>query len=218
MRKAIKVLLVDDHPVVREGLRSSLGKQDQFVVVGEACNGEEAVRLGKELSPDIILMDINLPGMNGIEATARLRKIVPKAKILAITVHKEKEYILEMMRAGAKGYVSKESSPSDLYRAIETVHRGDTHFDPHSAQVLAKDYVTSPELMRESAIPKISRRETEVLALLADGFINKQIAYRLQLSVRTVETHRERIKAKLDIHTVAELTKYAIANGITMVT
>ena len=214
IKNKIRLLVVDDHPLVFEGIKACLKGQRRIEIVGQASDGEEAIRKTKALHPDLVLMDIGMPKMGGLEATRVLRKEVPQAKVLALTMHHNREYILEMNRAGAKGYVLKDASPQELMRSILSVYQ-DRDFASSSAPYIQK---CLQEERTNQAVPArqqaLTRREREVLALLADGLANKEIAQRLNRSVRTVETHRERIMRKLSIHSVAGLTKYALARGI----
>ncbi len=215
MKKSkITLLLVDDHPLVREGLRSYFAQEKAFEIVGEAVDGQEALRLAMELHPHIILLDINMPGMNGLETARLLKKTVPKSKILILTMHDTKEYVSRMISTGVQGYVLKDSSPSALIAAIEAVHRGETYFSPKISQAVMNDYIRNSRTKGKKGSVELSHRESEVLALIAEGLGNKEIAGRLFVSVRTVETHRERIIRKLNIHTVAGLTRYALTKGI----
>jgi DNA-binding NarL/FixJ family response regulator len=211
--RKIGILLVDDHGVVREGIRSYLLGRKQFKILGEAVDGREALAKVKQLKPDVVLLDINLPKMNGLMVTERLRSEAPNTKILVLTVHNNREYVSQIVRSGARGYVLKDASPEDLVRAIETVHRGHVFFSQSVAQVLLQD-VDSPLPDPSNLQPRLSSREREVLGLIAGELSNKEIAAQLKIGVRTVETHRERIMRKLNIHTVAGLTKFAIANGL----
>jgi two-component system, NarL family, nitrate/nitrite response regulator NarL len=213
-KSKITLLLVDDHPLVREGLRSCLVQQKTFDIVGEAIDGQEALREAKSLLPEIILLDINMPGMNGLETARLLKKTVPKSKILILTMHDSKEYISRMVSTGVQGYVLKDSSPSELIAAIEAVHRGEKYFSQKISQTMVNDYAKIVRSKGKKGSVELSRRESEVLALIAEGMGNKEIAGRLFVSVRTVETHRERIIRKLDIHTIAGLTRYALTKGI----
>jgi len=204
----IRLLLADDHPIVLDGIKSHLRAQPEFEVVGSACNGHEALEKARNLLPDVVVMDITMPEMNGLEATAHLRKQVPDAKVLILTMHDSKEYIAQMIRMGARGYLLKDGSPAELVRAIKTVHSGEVFFTPPVSRMIVEEMVE---------VPVLSRRERQVLSLIAEGLLNKQIADKLGIGVRTIETHRERIMNKLEIHTVAGLTKYAIAQGITTI-
>lgn len=210
----IRILLVDDHPIVLSGIRNSLSSRPQLKIVGEASDGAEAIQKAREKNPDVVLMDITLPGLSGIEATRVLRKEVPKAKILALTIHDNKEYVLEIIRAGAKGYVLKGASPSELIQAIVAVHNGNSFFSPGISRILVDELKGQPQRGKPISISGLTAREEEVLRFIAEGRSNKEIAKCLFISVRTVETHREHIMAKLGIHSTAGLTKYAIAGGI----
>jgi len=210
----IRVLLVDDHPVVREGIRSWLLAFEQIEVVGEAVNGKEAVEKAAQLRPSVVVMDISMPVMNGLEATRHLRKTLPECKVLILTIHDSKEFSTQIIEAGALGYLSKNSAPTELVRAIEAVHKGDTHFTSHITDAFLKDYVANAGRPKPVQEPELSMREREVLTLIADGFSNKEAAGLLGVSVRTIEKHRERIMDKLKLHSVVELTKYAIANDM----
>jgi two-component system nitrate/nitrite response regulator NarL len=214
-RKKVKLLLADDHPIVLDGLKSHLATQEEFVVVGEANTGQEAVRKARALSPDIVLLDISMPQMNGLEALTQLRRKVPGAKVLVLTMHDNKEYIARIVRLGARGYLLKDTSPAELVRAIKLIHSGGVFFSPAVSRVLLDELVNGEK--KTSKGPRaedLSEREREVLVLIAEGQSNKGIAGRLGVSVRTIETHRERIMRKLDIHSVAGLTKFAIAQGM----
>ena len=212
-KRRIRLLLVDDHPIVLEGIKLHLSAQSEFDVVGEAANGHEAIRQARRLQPDIILMDISMPQMNGIQAMTTLRQTVPHAKILVLTMHDNREYITQMIRLGARGYILKNTSPAELTRAIQLVHSGEVYFSPSVSRVLL-DEVASRHAPRGAALGKLSARDREVLVQIAEGQSNKDIASQLGVSVRTVETHREHIMRKLAIRTVAGLTRYAIAQGM----
>jgi len=213
--RKIKLLLVDDHPIVLEGIKSRLSAQDDLEVVGEAADGQEALRKAKELRPDLVLMDISMPNMNGLEAVTMLRKRVPDSKILILTMHDNREYIARIIRLGARGYLLKDTSPAELIRAIKLIHAGEVFFSPAVSRVLLDELANGKKGKSPSAkAAALSEREREVLVLIADGRSNKEIAARLGVGVRTVETHRERIMRKLNIRTVAGLTKFAIANGM----
>jgi two-component system nitrate/nitrite response regulator NarL len=213
----IKVLLVDDHPFVLEGIRSCLQARGQFEIVGEASNGKEAIDKTRDLGPDVVVMDISMPVMNGLEATRHLRKAVPGAKVLILTMHEKREFTSEIIESGARGYVPKNTSPNELVRAIEMVHQGETFFSPTITEAFLKEYVESAGKPRPVKGPELSLREREVLTLIAEGFSNKEAGGLLGVSVRTVEKHRERIMNKLGLHSVVELTKYAIGNQMVRV-
>jgi len=213
----INLLIVDDHPIILEGIHARLASQDTIKIIGEAVNGEEAIAMAKTLSPDVILMDISMPVMSGIDATKRLCAEMPDVRILVLTMHENKEYTLEIIRAGAKGYILKNSTSEELKDAIDTVYKGDAYFSNVISQMILNEYVKESGHVEGQKLTKLSPREVEVLSHIADGFSNKEIAAKLCVSMRTVETHRERIMRKLDIHSVAELTKYAISKGITKI-
>jgi two-component system nitrate/nitrite response regulator NarL len=208
----IKVLVADDHPVVRKGLQSCLAKQDRLRIVGEASDGDEALQKSRELHPDVVLMDISMPKMNGLAVTEMLRKDVPNTKILVLSVHGNKDYIFRIIQAGAHGYISKEAAPAELLKAIESVHAGEPFFSPEIAKAALTQIITSGG--KREPFAQLTVREREVLVLIAEGQSNKEIANKLGIGVRTIETHRERIMRRLDIHSVAGLTKFAIANGL----
>jgi len=208
----IRLLLADDHRIVREGLRSSLARYEFLEIVGEASDGDDAVRKSQELKPDVVIMDIAMPRTNGLQAAQKLRGEKSATKVLVLTVHKNNEYIIAMLECGARGYVLKESSTEELVRAIEAVAAGKTFF---SAEV--SGLVLERMLQKErgkAQLVALSEREREVLELIAKGYSSKQIATEFHVTVRTAETHRERIMRKLDIHNVAGLTRFAIASGI----
>jgi len=208
----LRILLVDDHTIVREGIRSCLTPYQLIEVIGEASDGAEAVSKSKELNPDVVLMDITMPSMNGLEATKLLRCEAPAVKVLVLTVHKSTEYVLGIMECGARGYVLKESSIEDLVRAIDWVAAGKSFISSEvSGPVL--DHVLKREHDTAHLIA-LSEREREVLKLIASGYSSKQIATGLNVTVRTAETHRERIMRKLGIHNIAGLTRFAIANRL----
>jgi two-component system, NarL family, nitrate/nitrite response regulator NarL len=211
-KQSIRVLIVDDHPVVRKGLQTCLSKQESLKVVGEAANGDEALQKALALKPDVVLMDISMPGTSGLEATPRLRQEAPDIKVLILSVHNNREYIFRIIQAGAHGYVSKEASPEQLLRAIQAVCAGETFFSPEIAQAALRQLVQNGG--KKEPFSQLTGREREVLVLIAEGQSNKEIANRLGIGVRTIETHRERIMRRLDIHSVAGLTKFAIANGL----
>ncbi len=212
----IRLLLVDDHPIVLDGIKSHLCAQPEFEVVGDAANGQEALRKAKLTLPDVVLMDISMPHMNGLEAIGHLRKQVPNAKILILTMHESKEYIAQVVRSGARGYLLKDSAPAELVGAIKAVHAGEVYFSPSVSKVLVQEMTNNASGTLDGPPQQpLTDREREVLSLIAEGLLNKQIADKLGIGVRTIETHRERIMRKLDIHTVAGLTKYAISRGMT---
>lgn len=209
----IKVFLVDDHPAVREGVRSYLTSQGSVTVVGEAADAKEALRKVKKLAPEVIILDVNLPSLDGGELARRLRLTVPAAKIIGFSVHASQEYVVRMARCGAHGYVTKDAPTAKLVEAIQQVHKGGLFFPPEMS-----DAILSPESKPSSEDEGkvvLTTREREVLTLLAEGLANKEVARKLGISVRTAETHREHVSHKLNILTIAGLTKYAIQHGLT---
>ena len=212
--KNIRVLIAEDHVLVREGLRTLLEAQPDMKVVGEAINGEEAVRKTKEVKPDIILMDITMPGMNGLEATYQIRQDNPDVKILVLTMHEGNEYFFKILEAGASGYFVKGGSSSELISALQAVWRGDVFLYPTMAKKLLSDYLhrVSSGQDKES-YDGLTNREREILKFIAEGDSNQEIAERLVLSPSTVQTHRANIMAKLGLHSRTELVKYAIRRG-----
>jgi DNA-binding NarL/FixJ family response regulator len=211
-KNQIKILVVDDHPVVRQGISACLSRHPQMRVVGEAANGREAIRLARELQPDIMLMDIDMPQMNGLAAAAVLHREMPKIKVLILSMHSNTEYVLRVIQSGARGFVLKEATTDELIRAIETVNAGEAYFSSDVARVALNKYVQGNGMSGE--VMPLTDREREVLVLIAEGLSNKEIACQLGVGVRTVETHRERTMRKLNIHSVAGLTRYAITQGM----
>lgn len=213
-KKRIKLLLVDDHPVVRKGIRSCLEGHEHLGILGEATDGQEAVNKVKELSPDVVLMDIDMPNMSGLEATKIIRKDFPKTRVLILSVHTNKEPVLQIIKSGAQGYVLKDASPDVLVRALEAIDAGEPFFSPDISQIVLNQYMAEANEDEAAESLKLTAREKQVLAMIAEGKSNKDMANHLGVGVRTIETHRERVMDKLNIHSVAGLTKYAIANGI----
>ena len=211
-KQTIKVLVADDHPVVRKGLQTCLARQPRIKIVAEAADGDEALRKTLELKPHVVLMDISMPGMNGLAVTEELRKRAPEVKVLVISVHKNKDAIFRVIQAGAQGYVSKEAPPEELLCAIESVAEGRHHFSDDIARTTLAEFVRNGG--KKEPFAQLTSREREVLVRIAEGQSNKEIADKLGIGVRTIETHRERIMRRLNIHSVAGLTKYAIVNGL----
>jgi len=228
--KKIRLMLVDDHDVVRVGLKTYLQTQEDFEVVAEAGSGEEAVPRAMQAKPDIILMDITMPGMDGMEATRRLRVLCPDCLILALTVHDDKQYFMQMLVAGASGYITKQSAADELVAAIHTIAAGNVYLQPALARWLLEDYqclarqagqlvAQSPGVEGEVVgLDALSQRERQVLELVAQGSNNQQIGEVLGLSPKTIARHRERIMNKLNMHSRTELVKFAIRTGLVKLT
>ncbi len=211
----IKLMLVDDHAVVRSGLKMLLGTQPDVTVVGEAENGAEAVALARQLKPDVVVMDITLPDISGIEATRQIHASCPESAIVALTIHEDQHYFFEMLAAGASGYVPKRAAPEDLLTAIRAAHRGEVFIYPSLAKALVKDFLTRVENGKlPGEMDGLTEREREVLTHLAEGASNQDIADVLNISSNTVARHRENIMRKLNLHSRAELVKYAIRKGL----
>jgi two-component system response regulator NreC len=211
----IRIILADDHKIIRDGLRSLIDKDPGMEVIAEAEDGRTAVRLALNLVPDVVVMDIAMPALNGIEAASQIIAALPKAKVIALSMHADKRYVVEMLKAGASGYLLKDSAFEELAHAIKTVLEGRTYLSPLVTEILIDDYLHLSQQADQSVFTILSSREREVLQLLAEGNSTAQIAERLHVSIKTVETHRQHIMNKLNLHSVAELTKYAIREGLT---
>ena len=212
---SIKVLLVDDHALIREGLRSLLEKQPDVQVVGEAEDGRRAHELVAELSPDIVIMDVTMPRLGGIEATRQITSEFPSVKVIALSIHSKRRFVADMLSAGAAGYILKECLFDELVQAIQAVAAGGRYLSPRITDVVVDDYVKRLSGGAESPLASLTGREREVLQLVAEGKSTKQIAVELHVSTKTIEANRRQIMEKLDMHSVADLTKYAIREGIT---
>jgi DNA-binding NarL/FixJ family response regulator len=212
-----KILLADDHRIVREGLRSLLEAEEDMQVVGEADTGRRAIEMSDETGPDVVVMDIGMPELNGIEATRRIVHDHPQTRVIALSMHSDRRFMGEILKAGASGYLLKDGAFEELAGAIRTVISNKMYLSPRIADVVVEDYVRHLPRAEPSAFAALTPREREVLQLLAEGKATKQAAACLHVSVKTVETHRRQIMSKLDIHSVAELTKYAIREGLTSV-
>jgi DNA-binding NarL/FixJ family response regulator len=212
----IKVLLADDHTVVRQGLRALLDAEEDIEVVGEAENGRQAIQLAKQTSPDVVVMDIAMPVLNGLEATRQLSRALPSAKVLILSSYSEDEYVQQTTEAGAAGYLIKQTAGNDLLKAIREANRGNAFFSPSVAKRLRDHCRDAMSGGQPSGKPteRLTTREAEVLQLIAEGRANKQIAAELCISIKTVEKHRQQLMNKLGIHDVAGLTRHAIAKGI----
>jgi two-component system response regulator NreC len=211
----MNILIADDHGVVREGLKRMISEQPDMEVVGEAENGQVTVKLARELIPDVILMDISMPNLNGIEAARFILKENPAIKIIALSMHSEKRFVIEMLRAGALGYVLKSYLFDEVLRAIEVVRRNDYYLSPKITDVIVEDYTSEEALPDKSLASGLTAREREIIRLVAEGLTTKQIALRLKISPKTADASRRRAMKKLDIDNVAKLTKYAIREGLT---
>ncbi len=210
----IRLLLVDDHQIVRAGLRMLFAAEPEVEIIGEASSGEEAVASIETLTPDVVLMDVAMPGMGGIEATRRIKASQPKVAVLALTMHEDEEYFFEMLAAGASGYVPKRAAPDDLMSAIRIVKQGDVYIYPSLARLLVKDFLHRSEASAPETREELTPREQEVLTFIAEGNSNREIAEALVISVKTVDRHRENIMRKLQLHNRVELVKYAIEKGL----
>ncbi len=210
MRK-IKILIADDHAIMREGIRALLNVHDDFEIVGEASEGKEAIEKTQELAPDVVIMDISMPTMDGLEATRRIIRKNPRAKVLVLTQHDNREYILSAIKAGVAGYVPKKALGSDLVSAIRAVYQGDSFLYPSATSALIVDYLRQAE---EKPSEPLTEREREVLKMITEGSTSREIADKLSLHLKTVLGYRTKIMQKLDIHNRSELIKYAIRKGL----
>lgn len=211
----IALQIVEDQQILREGLKRLIDAETEFEVVGEATTGHEAVELAEELSPDVILMDISIPELNGVEATRRIQRNDPDIQILAFSVHQGAEHIRRMLDAGACGYIAKDCVFEELREALDTVAGGKYYFDPGTLQILIQDYVNNLDsLLQDDVTGRLTPREREILQLLAEGNTTGQIAEKLEISGKTVDAHRQNMMDKLDIHNVAGLTRFAVNQGL----
>mgnify|MGYP000636773528 CR=1 FL=1 len=209
----VSVLLADDHALMRAGLRKLLESLPDVEVVGEADDGQAAIALAGQLRPDLVLMDIAMPGLNGLEAAARLTKAYPQTRVLILSMHQNEDYVRQALRAGAAGYVLKDAAPAELELALKTVVRGDSWLSPAVSKGVMSDYV---QRLRDEESPgnALTPRQREVLQLIAEGSSTKEIARRLDLSVKTIESHRTQLMKQLDLHDVSALVRYAIRTGL----
>jgi two-component system response regulator NreC len=212
----IKVLIVDDHALFREGIRSLLKGYDDINIIGEATQGMEAIEKVHQMSPHIVLMDIAMPVMGGLEATRRIQKEAPLVKVLVLTQYEDSEYVLSLIKAGAKGYIAKTVTAAELVSAIRTVYRGESYLYPNATKTLIEEYLSQAG-ERKSEYERLSDREREVLQLVAEGRTNQEIADKLFISVKTVLRHRTSVMEKLGFHNRTELIKYAISQGLIVV-
>ena len=208
----VKVLIVDDHPVMRDGIRAFLVAQDDIEIVGEASDGKEAIEKARELRPDVVVMDIAMPEMDGLEATRRIRKKNPAIRVIILTQYDNKEYVLSAVKAGAAGYLPKRALGSELVSAIRAVHQGDSFLYPSAALTLIEGYLQRSE--EEAPYDRLTDREREILRLIAEGHSSREVADTLSISLKTVSNHRAKIMEKLDIHNRTEIIRYAIGKGL----
>ncbi len=220
---AIKLLLVDDHEIVRAGLRMLFQAEKDIEIIGEASSGEAALEMLESIQPDVVLMDVVMEGVNGIEATRRIKERFPQIAILGLTMHEDQQYFFKMLQAGASGYVPKRAAPDDLVSAIHTVYHGEVFLYPSLAKYLVEDFLqrrsggmmaAPPTGSKMERCPELTPRECEVLLKIADGKTNREIAETLDISVKTVDRHRENIMRKLELHSRVELVKFAISQGL----
>lgn len=211
----IKVLVADDHAIVREGVKMILAKESDIEVVGEASDGQQALELVEQMQPAVVVMDISMPGMGGIEATQLVKERHPGVNVLALTMHEDESYVFKLLRAGASGYVLKRAAAQDLVQAVRAAARGEAFLYPSVARNVIQDYLKRVEAGEERArYDGMTEREKEILTLIAQGLSNKQIADRLYISIKTVQTHRAHILEKLGLHDRSELVRYAIRKGL----
>ena len=210
----IRLLLVDDHEIVRAGIRMLFLAESGMEIVGEVGSGQEAIEAVREFTPDVVIMDVAMPGMTGIEATRQIKEASPETVVLALTMYDDEQYFFEMLNAGASGYIPKRAAPDDLVSAIRVVNQGNVFLHSTLAKFLMKDVLGQAEINAEQAVPELTPREREVLTYIAEGFTNREIAEALVISVKTVDRHRENIMQKLNLHSRVELVKFAIEKGL----
>jgi two-component system response regulator NreC len=211
----IKILIADDHKILRQGIRSLLAPQPDFEVVGETADGPETLKETFKLKPDVVLMDIGMPNLNGFEATRQIKKNLPEVKVLILTMYQDDEYVLQALHSGASGYVLKDVAVEELVTAIRAVNNDQYYLSPSISHTVIDAYLRKTEKGEKEPLELLTAREREIVQLIAEGYTNKEIAAKLFISVKTVDAHRSHIMEKLDIHEVARLVKYAIRKGIT---
>ena len=214
---SIKILLADDHKIMRDGLRSLIEMESDMAVVGEAAGGRTAVRLAGEVSADLVIMDVTMPDLNGIEATRQILSKTPNVRILALSMHSDDHFVAAMLEAGASGYLAKDCGPDDLIHAIRATVSGETYLSPRITSIVVKGYRRRLSKDQGENAPRLTAKEKEVLQLVAEGETSKSIAAQLRISPKTVEAHRQQIMDKLNIRTIAGVTKYAVQKGITSI-
>lgn len=213
--KKVKLLVADDHKIFRQGIKKLLEEEPDLQVVGEAADGRETIKKATELKPDVILMDIAMANLNGLQATKQIKKILPDTKVIMVTMHKNEEYVLQSFQAGASGYILKEGAVEELVSAIRTIHQDKSFLSPAISKTLIDAYLRKMETGKtETPFDLLTDREREVLQLIAEGNTNREVAKLLFISVKTVEAHRAHIMQKLNIHEIARLVKYAIQKGL----
>ncbi|MDD5468070.1 MAG: response regulator transcription factor [Anaerolineales bacterium] len=211
----IRILLVDDHEVVRTGLRMLIQDEADILILGEASTGEEAIALTRELQPDVVVMDLTLPDISGIDITRTLKNETPQVAVVALTIHEDQQYFFEMLKAGATGYVPKRAAPEDLISAIRAAHSGEVYLYPSLARTLVEDFIhRASQEERPSVLENLTHREEEVLGYLAEGLTNEEIANKLLISKHTVARHRENLMRKLNLHSRSDLVRYAVRKGV----
>jgi DNA-binding NarL/FixJ family response regulator len=212
-----RILIADDHQMLREGLRAILEKDEEIEVIGEASDGRTAVAMARTLRPDVVAMDISMPDLNGVEATRQIKSENPATKVIALSRHSDRRYVLRMLEAGASGYVLKSGAYDELRRAVEAVRRGHNYLSPRITGLVLEAHLRSGSHPEPPSAPSLGPRELEIVQLLAEGHTSPQIAQKLHISTRTVESHRRNIMKKLNVHSLAEITKYAVREGLTSV-
>ncbi len=212
---SVKVVIADDHQIVRQGLRTLLEREPDLQVVAEAEDGRETVRLVREMNPEVVIMDVAMPDLNGIEAARQISAEYPQTKVIALSMYADKRFVVNMLKAGAAGYLLKDCAFEELVRAIRAVLINKTYLSAAVTDIVVKDYLTGASPLEASVFSLLSPREREVLQLMSEGRSTSKIADSLHVSIKTVETHRQQVMHKLNIHSVAELTKYAIREGLT---
>lgn len=210
----IRILIADDHSIVREGVCMILDGQEDFEVVGEASTGRQALEESRRLRPDVVVMDISMPDMNGIEATKKIRSELSGTQVMGLTMHEDESYVFELLKAGAAGYVLKRAAAEDLVAAVRAAHQGEAFLYPTVAKMVVQDFLQRATAQDQATLDGLTDREREVLTLIAEGLTNQEIAGRLYISIKTVQTHRAHIMEKLNLHDRTELVRYAIRKGL----